>query len=392
MMWMLSASSRCRWVSAPLTASALWQPGPECDENHRLLKVGAVRRVVSAVTEAVRRPAGAASGRNRSWRPPGCLDSSAWPGSPRGCASGRRWRERSGCGRAGRASAARGRRRPRRGSASARSRSNRRAVAGHHPVGLFDQTAQPLQRRPVGVDRPAGREHRDLDRRQVVAAHQHRQPRASSRRRRRRCGRRPACSSSSCSGRARAGRAPAATAARRAQRAAVHDRRSARSSKSRSSRCAAPGSAASRAAVLSAHPSGRSGNAEPPEQVVPVPVRGQQPGDGEAACSSTSGSARAPRGRPASRSGSPPRRRARPCRSSARRRLTNTITSACSATARISPASARTGRSADAEQLRRLAQVATSASGFFWPGSSCCLLRLTQITGIFFFRHGSTSW
>ena len=34
----------------------------------------------------------------------------------------------------------------------------------------------------------------------------------------------------------------------------------------------------------------------------------------------------------------------------------------------------------------------TSASGFFWPASSCCLERLTQITGIFFFRQGSTSW
>ena len=35
--------------------------------------------------------------------------------------------------------------------------------------------------------------------------------------------------------------------------------------------------------------------------------------------------------------------------------------------------------------------VVTSASGFFCPDSSCCFERLTQITGIFFLRHGSTS-
>ena len=33
----------------------------------------------------------------------------------------------------------------------------------------------------------------------------------------------------------------------------------------------------------------------------------------------------------------------------------------------------------------------TSAVGFLAPGSSCSLLRLTQITGTLAFRHGSTS-
>ena len=35
--------------------------------------------------------------------------------------------------------------------------------------------------------------------------------------------------------------------------------------------------------------------------------------------------------------------------------------------------------------------VFTSAVGFFWLESSVSLLRLTQITGTFAFRHGSTS-
>ena len=34
----------------------------------------------------------------------------------------------------------------------------------------------------------------------------------------------------------------------------------------------------------------------------------------------------------------------------------------------------------------------TSAVGFFWPGSSASFLRLTQITGTLALRHGSTSW
>ena len=37
-------------------------------------------------------------------------------------------------------------------------------------------------------------------------------------------------------------------------------------------------------------------------------------------------------------------------------------------------------------------RLLTSASGFFWPDSSVWPVRLTQITGIFFFRQGSTSW
>ena len=42
--------------------------------------------------------------------------------------------------------------------------------------------------------------------------------------------------------------------------------------------------------------------------------------------------------------------------------------------------------------LTASARFLTSAVGFFWPGSSVSLWRLTQITGILFFTAGSTSW
>ena len=53
----------------------------------------------------------------------------------------------------------------------------RGAVARHDRVGGLDQRAQPGERRDVGVERAAGREHRDLHGRDVVADHQALRPR-----------------------------------------------------------------------------------------------------------------------------------------------------------------------------------------------------------------------
>ena len=116
---------------------------------------------------------------------------------------------------------------------------DRRAVAGHDVVGLLDQRLEPRQRRQVRARRALGVQHRDLDRRQVVAAHQHARPRDPDGHavlgvpvgglQLELAGRRP-----------RPSRAPAA-AARPATTAAAGARRRCSSSNSRSSRWAAPG-------------------------------------------------------------------------------------------------------------------------------------------------------
>ena len=67
--------------------------------------------------------------------------------------------------------------------------------------------------------------------------------------------------------------------------------------------------------------------------------------------------------------------------------LITTITSGSTARTRI----ARTGYAAPIS-FAASRSVLTSASGFFWLALEHCLVRLTQITGTFFFRHGSTSW
>ena len=54
---------------------------------------------------------------------------------------------------------------------------DRRAVAGHDVVGLLDQRLEPRQRGQVRGHGALGVQHRDLDRRQVVAAHEHARPR-----------------------------------------------------------------------------------------------------------------------------------------------------------------------------------------------------------------------
>ena len=64
-----------------------------------------------------------------------------------------------------------------------------------------------------------------------------------------------------------------------------------------------------------------------------------------------------------------------------------TRTSACSETTRM-----RAARYAAPRSFAASRRVLTSAVGFFGPASSSSLLRLTQMTGTFSFRHGSTSW
>ena len=132
-----------------------------------------------------------------------------------------------------------------------------------------------------------------------------------------------------------------------------------------------------RAAVVSAHAERRAGEREAPEQVVPVGVRGEQPADREA------GLLEHGRAGPRARRGD---RRVddealvaaaqRPCTSSARRGDVTTRTSGCSAATRMRAQRARAPSSLAASR-----RFLTSAVGFFCPGSSVSLLRLTQITG-----------
>ena len=75
--------------------------------------------------------------------------------------------------------------------------------------------------------------------------------------------------------------------------------------------------------------------------------------------------------------------------------LSTTTTSSCSAVARINPARAdprRDRRQTIPSSFAASRRFATSAVGLRWPASSVSLWRLTQITGIFSFTHGSTSW
>ena len=110
------------------------------------------------------------------------------------------------------------------------------------------------------------------------------------------------------------------------------------------------------------------------------------PDTGKLACSSTLGSASSSSGNTGESITNP----SSPARTTVHvvchMRLTKTIASEPSASALMAPQAQLTPSSFAASR-----SDATSASGFFWPLSSSALLRLTQITGIFFFRHGSTS-
>ena len=83
-----------------------------------------------------------------------------------------------------------GRRRPRSSTSVAVAALAAAAVPGHDRLRPLDERPQPLERRQVGLGRSARRDPRDLDRRQVVAAHEHARATGSRTRSRRRCGRR----------------------------------------------------------------------------------------------------------------------------------------------------------------------------------------------------------
>ena len=158
---------------------------------------------------------------------------------------------------------------------------DRGAVARHDPLRGGQELAEPLQRRPVGLELPPGAQHRDLHRREVVAADEHAQPGQPVGGRRRRCGRRRRSSSSSCAGpssslpghRAAPAACPA-PAGRSRRRSAPRRTRAAR-------RWAAPGLAAQPLGGRLGTAQRRPGEGQPAEQVVPVAVGGQQPGDGK---------------------------------------------------------------------------------------------------------------
>ena len=181
---------------------------------------------------------------------------------------------------------------------------------------------QPRERRQVGVGRAALGDPRDLDRREVVAADEH--ARAT--------GRRYAVPSAVWPvGRvqlelALAAEVEQARDRQRLERAERQRRAARRRSAPRRTRAApaaaSPGSARKpRARSSRRTPSDAPGNASRAEQVVPVGVRRQQAGDGEPGLLEHARERLELVGEaPASRSGTPRRRRGRRCRSSARTR------------------------------------------------------------------------
>ena len=103
----------------------------------------------------------------------------------------------------------------------------RGAVPGHHGVGAPDHQLQGGQRAAVVRRRAARGDHRDLDRREVVAHHQHADPGGEDRHAVGACARRWRTARAPPHP-ARAGRAPAATGSGRARAAAAAPRSSAR--------------------------------------------------------------------------------------------------------------------------------------------------------------------
>ena len=160
------------------------------------------------------------------------------------------------------------------------------------------------------------------------------------------------------------------------------------SSNARNSRWASPGSAASRSAVLSPHPSDACGNAIRPSRWSQSAWVTSSPDTGKPACSSTLGTASSSSGY----TGESITKPSSPARTAVhvvcQKRLITTITSALTATTFIARGAGPYEMPRSFTASRRLA---TSASGFFWLDSSVSLSRLTQITGILRLMHGSTS-
>ena len=252
---------------------------------------------------------------------------------------------------------------------------------GHDLVGLLDQRLQPAQRRQVGGDRPARREHRDLDRREVVAGHQHPRPRDPDRH--------PVDG------------VPVGRVQLQRPLADVDVPRHVEPLRARQRQRLRPRDVELVVEVAQL--------AAAPARLVDQPRRGR-----------LRRAQRRLRERVARRAGDPSRR--------ASSSSPTTLNSACSAIAgRISSSSGKTGESmqnasppvrtsthagregargdgddvfvepygahthAAPSSFAASSSVFTSAVGFFCDASSVSLLRLTQITGIFALMHGSTS-
>ncbi len=190
----------------------------------------------------------------------------------------------------------------------------RRARCGH-------ERAQTLERREIRVDGAAAVQRRDLERREVVADHQHARPPDRDSHPVDACGRRPGAARARAR-RSHSARAPAAPAPSRARADAARSIISS-SSNARSSRWASPGAARRRSAVLSAQPSASPGKRQAPEQVIPVAVRREQPARRREAAPARAAPAarRARRAAPASRS-----RNASPAGSARSARTTTQLT------------------------------------------------------------------
>ena len=287
---------------------------------------------------------------------------------------------------------------PRRGGASGSAASRQRAQVGE----VLAQDRQPPARRRAARHGPGRRcrrcstsgarrssvaryaatraavgEHRDLDRREVVAARRARAPHGSRSPSRRRCARRPDAARARRSRRARRGPGTGSfcTVAERQRPLAldvplVVERAQLRAAPRRARRAAARRSSRPT-------PSAASGNASRPSTWSQSACVASSPLERKPARSSTAGSA-------SSSSGQHRRvdherlvaRRARSCTSSATPASSPTRTSGWSADRPHGGPSAPTSAPRSFAASRRFL---TSSVGFFWPGSSCSPLRLTQI-------------
>ncbi len=197
---------------------------------------------------------------------------------------------------------------------------DRRAVAGDHGRrAAVDERREPPQRLEVRGRRAAGGDHRDLDRREVVAAHEHLGPRAAT----------SAIPSAvwpvggvelelGARSRATAAREPAAPA-RPPARAAAAARCSAPRRTSRSARWAAPGSASQALGARLGAAERRLGKARRPSRWSQSACVASSPETGKPACSSTPGSASSSSGSTGESITNPSSPLAPPCTSSARR-------------------------------------------------------------------------
>ena len=251
-------------------------------------------------------------------------------------------------------------------------------VARDHVRGPGDQRLEAVERGHVGRARAPGREHRDLDRREVVAGAEDARPGDGDRH--------PVGGVAGRGVELELGRPDAAAAGDRQRLNLAEPERPAALDvvlvvevAQRALGRPRLGTQALERRLRDSERRLREGQA--PEQVVPVAVRGQQADDPEAGLPGDLGQrlelAREDRRVDAERLAAAADERAR--RPPRRRRGDEDVL-----VERDEPQSPRSLSAA----LRSL----TSSVGFLAPGSSCSPRRLTQITGTFCLMHGSTSW